>query len=37
MYWAPEFEIWNGDGTPQPAVYTLEHLDLTARPASHAP
>jgi len=37
MYWAPEFEIWNSDGTPQPAVYTLEHLDLTARPASHAP
>jgi arabinogalactan endo-1,4-beta-galactosidase len=37
MYWAPEFEIWNGDGMPQPAVYTLEHLDLTARPASHEP
>ena len=37
MYWAPEFEIWNGDGTPQPAVFTLEHLDLTAGPASHAP
>jgi len=37
MYWAPEFEIWNSDGTPQPAVHTMEHLDLTARPASHAP
>jgi arabinogalactan endo-1,4-beta-galactosidase len=37
MYWAPEFEIWNADGTPQPAVFTMEHLDLTARPASKAP
>lgn len=37
MYWAPELEIWNADGTPQPAVYTMEHLDLTGRPASHAP
>jgi arabinogalactan endo-1,4-beta-galactosidase len=37
MYWAPEFDLWNSDGTPGPAVSTLEHLDLTARPASHAP
>jgi len=38
QYWAPEFGLWNQDGSPGPAVYTLEHLrDLTARPASHAP
>lgn len=38
MYWAPEYEAWNDDGTPGPAVFTLDHLqDLTARPASHAP
>jgi len=38
QYWAPEFGLWNADGSPGPAVYTLEHLrDLTARPASHAP
>ena len=38
MYWAPEYEAWNEDGSPGPAVFTLDHLrDLTARPASHAP
>jgi arabinogalactan endo-1,4-beta-galactosidase len=38
MYWEPEWEVWNEDGSPGPAVYTLDHLtDLTARPASHAP
>jgi arabinogalactan endo-1,4-beta-galactosidase len=38
MYWAPEYEVWNEDGSPGPAVFTLDHLrDLTARPASHAP
>ena len=38
MYWAPEIEAWNEDGTPGPVVFTLDHLkDLTARPASHAP
>jgi arabinogalactan endo-1,4-beta-galactosidase len=38
MYWAPEFDLWNEDGSPGPAVFTLDHLtDLTARPASHAP
>jgi len=37
MYWAPEFGLWNPDGTPRPAVSMLEHLDLTARPASHLP
>ena len=38
MYWAPEIEAWNEDGTPGPVVFTLDHLqDLTARPASRAP
>jgi len=38
MYWEPEWEIWNADGSPGPAVFTLDHLtDLTARPASHEP
>lgn len=38
MYWEPEFEAWNQDGSPGPMVYTLDHLeDLRARPASHAP
>jgi len=38
MYWEPEFEAWNQDGSPGPVVYTLDHLeDLRARPASHAP
>lgn len=38
MYWAPEFGLWNADGSPGPAVFTLDSLTaLTARPASHAP
>jgi arabinogalactan endo-1,4-beta-galactosidase len=37
MYWEPEWEVWNRDGTPGPAVFTLDSLGLTARPASHAP
>ena len=38
MYWAPEVEAWNDDGSPGPVVFVLDHLaDLTARPASHAP
>jgi arabinogalactan endo-1,4-beta-galactosidase len=38
MYWAPEREAWNKDGSPGPAVFVMAHLnDLTARPASHAP
>ncbi len=38
MYWAPEWDLWNADGTPGPAVFTLDHLkDLSARPASHVP
>ena len=26
MYWAPEWDLWNPDGTPGPAVFTLDHL-----------
>lgn len=38
MYWAPEWDIWNRDGTPGPAVSVWEQLTtLTNRPASHAP
>ncbi len=38
MYWAPESDIWNPDGSPGPAVFTLDHLTtLTTRPASLAP
>jgi arabinogalactan endo-1,4-beta-galactosidase len=38
MYWAPERDVWNDDGSPGPAVSVLEHLTtLTNRPASHAP
>ncbi len=38
MYWAPERQAWNADGTPGPVVYVLDRLPkLTARPASHAP
>lgn len=38
FYWAPERDVWNADGSPGPAVFTLDHLTtLTNRPASHAP
>jgi arabinogalactan endo-1,4-beta-galactosidase len=38
MYWAPEWDLWNGDGSPGPAVFTLDQLTtLTKRPESHAP
>lgn len=38
MYWAPEWDIWNRDGSPGPPVSVLEQLTiLTNRPASHAP
>jgi arabinogalactan endo-1,4-beta-galactosidase len=38
MYWAPEWEAWNADGSPGPVVFVLDQLKhLTARPASHAP
>lgn len=26
MYWAPEWDLWNRDGTPGPAVFTLDSL-----------
>jgi len=38
MYWAPEREAWNDDGSPGPVVSVLDHLTtLTNRPAGHAP
>jgi len=37
MYWEPEWEAWNADGSPGPVVFTLDSLTLTARPGSHAP
>ena len=38
MYWAPEKEAWNDDGSPGPVVFVLDDLTtLTNRPASHAP
>jgi arabinogalactan endo-1,4-beta-galactosidase len=38
MYWAPESDIWNADGSPGRAVSVLDHLTtLTNRPRSHAP
>jgi arabinogalactan endo-1,4-beta-galactosidase len=37
MYWAPERDIWDADGNPGPAVFVLDHLNLTNRPSSHAP
>jgi len=38
MYWAPEYDVWNSDGSPGPAVFTMDHLiDLATQPASLAP
>ncbi|MFY9747929.1 MAG: glycosyl hydrolase 53 family protein, partial [Acidobacteriaceae bacterium] len=38
LYWAPEHDLWNPDGSPAPAVFTLENLTtLATGPASHAP
>ncbi len=38
MYWAPEFGVWNRDGTPGPTAFVLDSLQaLRARPASKAP
>ena len=38
MYWAPERDFWNADGSPGPAVTVLDQLtSLTNRPDSHAP
>lgn len=38
LYWAPEHDLWNADGSPAPAVFTLDNLTtLATGPASHAP
>ena len=38
MYWAPERDLWNADGTPGPGVFVLDNLSvLTKQPESHAP
>jgi arabinogalactan endo-1,4-beta-galactosidase len=38
FYWAPERAMWNGDGSPAPAISVLDHLTtLTTRPSSHLP
>jgi arabinogalactan endo-1,4-beta-galactosidase len=38
MYWAPERDLWNEDGSPAPAVFTLDQLTRLAKsPDSHAP
>jgi arabinogalactan endo-1,4-beta-galactosidase len=38
MYWAPEREAWNRDGSPGPVVSVLDSLNtLTNRPASRVP
>jgi arabinogalactan endo-1,4-beta-galactosidase len=38
LYWAPEHDLWNTDGSPAPAVVTLDNLTtLATGPASHAP
>jgi arabinogalactan endo-1,4-beta-galactosidase len=38
MYWAPEWEAWNRDGSPGPVVDVMSQLDaLRKRPESHAP
>jgi arabinogalactan endo-1,4-beta-galactosidase len=38
MYWQPEWDLWNEDGSPGPAVSVLDQLQtLTQRPASQTP
>lgn len=38
FYWAPERAIWKADGSPGPAVFTVDNLTrLTKRPESHVP
>jgi arabinogalactan endo-1,4-beta-galactosidase len=38
MYWAPERDVWNSDGSPGPAVSVMDFLTTLRRsPASHAP
>jgi arabinogalactan endo-1,4-beta-galactosidase len=38
MYWAPEWDAWNQDGTPGPVVFTLDSLKaMSGGPDSHLP
>jgi len=38
MYWAPERDAWNDDGTPGPCVFVLDSLSaLTKRPGTRLP
>lgn len=38
MYWAPERDVWNADGTPGPAVFTMDKLTTLGEGSdSHAP
>jgi arabinogalactan endo-1,4-beta-galactosidase len=38
MYWAPERDVWNTDGTPAPSVFTLDKLTALGKgPDSHMP
>jgi arabinogalactan endo-1,4-beta-galactosidase len=38
LYWAPEHDLWNADGSPAPAVFTMDNLTtLATGTASHAP
>jgi arabinogalactan endo-1,4-beta-galactosidase len=38
LYWSPERDLWNADGSAGPAVYALDKLSsLAKRPESHAP
>ena len=38
QYWAPEFDLWNEDGSPGPGVFTLDSLQaLRSAPGSHLP
>ena len=38
QYWAPEFDLWNENGSPAPAVFTLDSLRaLRNAPGSHLP
>jgi hypothetical protein len=38
VYWAPERDLWNADGTPDLAVFTMDRLaTLSKRPVSDAP
>ena len=38
MYWQPEWEAWNKDGSPGPVVSVMDQLQaLAGSPDSHAP